>query len=496
MESAAALLVEVVGLPHGVAADTELISGIAAEHGVRTVRVAADDAERALLWKGRKSAFGAIARIKPNYYLHDTVVPRAQLPAVLAQVYEITARHDLLVLNVFHAGDGNLHPLLVYDGREPGVMERVHAAGEEIVRVSVAAGGVLSGEHGIGLEKRDLMPLMFSPVDLAAQAALRGGVRSARPGQPRQGAAEPGRVRRRAGGQGGRRGRVDLTAFAQEVGVDGPVTITGLGTRGGPVAGVRSVGAPSGIDWIQPAEMTVSCGAGTMVAELDDALLAHGQCVAIPPSGTVGGALAVGRSGVRRLGYGPVRDAVLQARYVSAAGEVVKAGGPTVKNVSGFDVCRLLVGSRGTLGFLGDVILRTRPRARYEQWFSRPARSRRGARPAVPPDVGAVGRDDDVGAARGRRARHRGPGRRARPARRPAARRRCRPVAGGRSPPSAIRDAHGARSSPRSASASCTTPIRPAPRTPDPASSRCTARIKRGFDPTGRLNPGVDVLDG
>ena len=107
-----------------------------------------------------------------------------------------------------------------------------------------------------------------------------------------------------------------------------------------------------------------------MVAQLDDALLSHGQSVAIPPSGTVGGALALGRSGVRRLGYGPVRDAVLQVRYVSAAGEVVKAGGPTVKNVSGFDVCRLLVGSRGTLGFLGDVILRTRPRSRHEQWFS------------------------------------------------------------------------------------------------------------------------------
>src|SRR6478752_1833027 len=187
VEAAAALLVEVVGLPHGVEADTELITRIAGEHGVRSVRVAADDAERALLWKGRKSAFGAIARIKPNYYLHDTVVPRAQLPAVLAKVYEITARHDLLVLNVFHAGDGNLHPLLVYDGREPGVMERVHAAGDEIVRVSVEAGGVLSGEHGIGLEKRDLMPLMFSPVDLAAQAALRAAF------DPR-GLANPGKV--------------------------------------------------------------------------------------------------------------------------------------------------------------------------------------------------------------------------------------------------------------------------------------------------------------
>ncbi|MET0909552.1 MAG: FAD-linked oxidase C-terminal domain-containing protein, partial [Ilumatobacteraceae bacterium] len=136
-------------------------------------RVAADDVERALLWKGRKSAFGAVARIKPDYYLHDTVVPRSKLPGVLADVYEIAARFQLDVLNVFHAGDGNLHPLLLFDEREPGVMERVLAAGDAIVAASVAAGGVLSGEHGIGLEKRDLMPLMFSEVDLAAQSALR-----------------------------------------------------------------------------------------------------------------------------------------------------------------------------------------------------------------------------------------------------------------------------------------------------------------------------------
>jgi glycolate oxidase len=173
VDQAAALLIEVVGLPAAVASQVDRIRELAVERRVGTIRVAADDAERALLWKGRKSAFGAIAHIQPNYYLHDTVVPRHRLPEVLAQVYEIAARHELLVLNVFHAGDGNLHPLLVFDAREPGVLDRVHAAGTEIVRVSVAAGGVLSGEHGIGLEKRDLMPLMFSPVDLAAQADLR-----------------------------------------------------------------------------------------------------------------------------------------------------------------------------------------------------------------------------------------------------------------------------------------------------------------------------------
>jgi glycolate oxidase subunit GlcD len=172
-DAEAILLVEVVGLPAALEDQVERIRAIGVEHGARTVRVAADEAERALLWKGRKTAFGAIARIKPNYYLHDTVVPRHRLTEVLAQVYEIARRHDLLVMNVFHAGDGNLHPLLVFDKREPGVLDRVHAAGEEIVQVSVAAGGVLSGEHGIGWEKRDLMSLMFTEVDLAAQAAVR-----------------------------------------------------------------------------------------------------------------------------------------------------------------------------------------------------------------------------------------------------------------------------------------------------------------------------------
>ena len=173
LDAAAVLLVEVTGLAAGLDAEVNRVVEIGRAHGARSVRIAQDENERMLLWKGRKSAFGAIARIKPNYYLHDTVVPRRRLPEVLAKVYEIADRNDLLVLNVFHAGDGNLHPLLVFDKREPGVMDRVHRAGEEIVAVSVAVGGVLSGEHGIGLEKRDYMPWMFSADDLDAQSLLR-----------------------------------------------------------------------------------------------------------------------------------------------------------------------------------------------------------------------------------------------------------------------------------------------------------------------------------
>jgi FAD/FMN-containing dehydrogenase len=172
-DAACVLLVELDGLPAGADDAAARVAAIGRAHGARTVRIAADAAERALLWKGRKSAFGAIARIAPNYYLHDAVVPRTKLVEVLDTVYRIAAQYDLVMMNVFHAGDGNLHPLIVFDKREPGVLERVEAAGTAIIEACVAAGGVLSGEHGIGLEKRDYMPLIFSPDDLDAQARVR-----------------------------------------------------------------------------------------------------------------------------------------------------------------------------------------------------------------------------------------------------------------------------------------------------------------------------------
>jgi glycolate oxidase len=172
-DAAAVLLVEVDGLAEGVAVQVAAIDAVGRAHGARSVRVAQDETERALLWKGRKSAFGAIARIAPDYYLHDAVVPRTRLVDVLQAVYRIAREQRLTMMNVFHAGDGNLHPLIVFDAREPGVWARVHDAGDEILRTCVAAGGVLSGEHGIGMEKRDAMPMIFSADDLDVQARLR-----------------------------------------------------------------------------------------------------------------------------------------------------------------------------------------------------------------------------------------------------------------------------------------------------------------------------------
>ena len=172
-DAAAILIVEVDGLPAAVEEQARAVQEAARANGVRTIRTAADESERALLWKGRKSAFGAVAQIAPHYHLHDCVVPRTKLVEVLSGVYEIARRHHLIVTNVFHAGDGNLHPLLSFDRRIPGTLERVLAASEEIVRLCVEAGGTLSGEHGIGLEKRDFMPLVFTDDDLTVQACLR-----------------------------------------------------------------------------------------------------------------------------------------------------------------------------------------------------------------------------------------------------------------------------------------------------------------------------------
>ena len=173
VDAAAIVLVEVDGTPDADRGGGRPRRAGRRAHRVRTVRVAADDAERELLWKARKSAFGAMARIAPNYYLHDCVVPRTRLVEVLDEIAAIGRRHDLVIVNVFHAGDGNLHPLIAFDRRDLAQTERVMQAGEDIIRKCVAVGGVLTGEHGVGIEKRDFMPLTFNAVDLEAQACTR-----------------------------------------------------------------------------------------------------------------------------------------------------------------------------------------------------------------------------------------------------------------------------------------------------------------------------------
>ena len=172
-DAAAVLLIEVDGPAEGVDPDAARVEAICRVRGARTVRVARDEAERARLWQGRKKAFGAMGRIAPHLVVQDAVVPRTRLPAVMAAIGRVAAEHRVLVCNVFHAGDGNLHPNIAYNASDPDEAERVHLAMRAIMKLCVEAGGSVTGEHGIGLDKIDYMPLIFSDDSLAAMCRLR-----------------------------------------------------------------------------------------------------------------------------------------------------------------------------------------------------------------------------------------------------------------------------------------------------------------------------------
>jgi glycolate oxidase len=172
-DAGAVLLIEVEAHADSLARITARIDEIARRHHPRQLRAAASARERDLLWKGRKEGAGALGRLAPSYYLHDGVVPRTKLPEVMRRVAEIARVHDLVIGNLFHAGDGNLHPTILFDPRVPGMLDRVVAAGEEILKACVDAGGSITGEHGVGIEKRDYMRWLFNDADLEAMRRVK-----------------------------------------------------------------------------------------------------------------------------------------------------------------------------------------------------------------------------------------------------------------------------------------------------------------------------------
>jgi glycolate oxidase len=169
----ALLIVELDGPPAEVDHLLERVTKIAQSCRAAVVRASTSEDERLAFWAGRKAAFPAVGRISPDYYCMDGTIPRAKLPYVLARMREMSATYGLRVANVFHAGDGNLHPLILYDANKPGELDRAEAFGAEILKVCVEVGGVLTGEHGVGVEKRDLMPVMFNEIDLAQQERVK-----------------------------------------------------------------------------------------------------------------------------------------------------------------------------------------------------------------------------------------------------------------------------------------------------------------------------------
>ncbi len=173
LDAVAVLLAEVDGPKDEVEALVDPIIEVFKENHVREVRIAKDDDERLLLWKGRKAAFAAMGQISPEYYVQDSVIPRTKLPPIMKYIGELSQKYGLRVANVFHAGDGNLHPLILYDSRNEGELQKAEQMGAEIIKACVDMGGSLTGEHGIGLEKRDFMPLMYNDNDLEAMRKVK-----------------------------------------------------------------------------------------------------------------------------------------------------------------------------------------------------------------------------------------------------------------------------------------------------------------------------------
>jgi len=173
LDAGAVLLIEIDGLRDGLEELSQRIMGVCREHRCLSVREARDNAERLLLWKARKQAFGAIGRLSPSYYVQDGVIPRTRLPEVLAKIEASARAHQLTVCNVFHAGDGNLHPVILFDERDPSQVERALACNHDVMAAVVEAGGMLSGEHGIGIEKLEFMPQVFTQHDLDGMRRIR-----------------------------------------------------------------------------------------------------------------------------------------------------------------------------------------------------------------------------------------------------------------------------------------------------------------------------------
>jgi glycolate oxidase len=173
LDAEAVLLIEVDGLEAGLDAQRDRVAEICRQHHAREVRFAADAKERLQLWKCRKQAFGAIGRLSPSFCTQDGVVPRTKLPHILARIREISQKYDIRIVNVFHAGDGNLHPILLFDERDAAQVKRVLAASEEILDECIACGGSVTGEHGIGLEKINFMTRLFTEDDVSVMKRLR-----------------------------------------------------------------------------------------------------------------------------------------------------------------------------------------------------------------------------------------------------------------------------------------------------------------------------------
>jgi glycolate oxidase subunit GlcD len=479
LDISAALLIELDGVEAGIDDEADRVKSICLQYGARSCRMARDENERKKLWAARKGAFGAIGRISPDSMIQDAVVPRSRLPEVLDAAYQIASRYQLRIANVFHAGDGNLHPLICFDSRFPDEVHRVKEAGRELMETCVRAGGSITGEHGVGFDKRELLSLIFSETDMEIMLRVRAAFDPS-------GLCNPGKIIPMLRGCGEARAQTKpnvqtpISNVASELGTAaialqeasdllGPqasrphvsidsslAEIKGqnLSSRNGkspngisrtfnPDSAIKQLSAitgatnisgstlvtkiaatahndfpaaltvaPESIEqirevmklasheswtiapagaatWLdagnllkriniivstgklnriiehEPADLVAITEAGTTLHNLNEALGRNGQWLAIDPPddrhSTIGGVVATGLGGAQQFGYGPPRRHVIGMKVVLADGSLIKVGGRVVKNVAGYDLCKLFTGSYGTLGVVVEVNFKLRP---------------------------------------------------------------------------------------------------------------------------------------
>ena len=461
LDIGAALLLELDGLEAGIDAEAERVKDICLAYGARKCRLAHDEAERKKLWAARKGAFGAIGRIAPDSMIQDAVVPRSRLPEVMADAYRISEKFDLRLANVFHAGDGNLHPFICFDSRSADQVRRVKEAGRELMETCVRAGGTITGEHGVGLDKRDFLPLIFSEADMETMLSVRRafdpsglcnpgkiipmlrGCGEARAASATLTESRESAPQQRVGDslnfkgdstarqslsapEDGKAARAGHLPFDRDVAARQMTSIVGAAniseaSRLGSSAPAALVVAPSSIDevcevmklaarygwsvvpsgsgnWLdagnpltrtevilstarlnrtiehEPADLVASASAGITLEAFNETLNRGGQWLPLDPPdngrATLGGVVATGMSGAQLIGYGSPRTFVIGMKVVLANGQTCKAGGRVVKNVAGYDLCKLFTGSYGTLGVICEVTFKLRPRPAKETTIS------------------------------------------------------------------------------------------------------------------------------
>ncbi len=465
-DAQAVLLVELDGIEAGIDDDATQAESILIEHGARSVRRATDANERKKLWAARKGAFGAVGRLSPDIMIQDAVVPRSRLPEVLAETYRISARHNLQLANVFHAGDGNLHPLICFDLRRGDDLDRVRQAGREIMETCVRAGGSITGEHGVGLDKSSYLPLIFSDDDMDAMLQVRAAfdpsglcnpgkiipllrgcgegravatVGLSEPGAVATGSVEARRslshprdelqisstnlnsshtprdrtthkqalistklnearvarefslivgdqsVRRLSDSIGNSQGytltnprplevapqSTEAAAQVMQLAVQEDMEVLPAGAAtwidGGNPSGDLIVTTRRMTRLIrhEPADLVATAEAGLTLSAFQRKLAAAGQWLPIDPPddgrATLGGVVATGLGGPQSFGFGWPRSFVIGMKVVLADGRAIKAGGSVVKNVAGYDLCKLFTGSYGTLGLITELTFKLRP---------------------------------------------------------------------------------------------------------------------------------------